>query len=144
MDSKSVRLDLFRKDPRCHWCKQLTVWTDDQLDDSGATVDHVYPLGHPYRTKKGRRRTGGFQRGSPLHLLACRKCNRKRGNMSVEDFQAALLLESDDFGGEGPTGCMDDGDELSRALRGMSHQDLNRILSETLNTPERDAETGLG
>lgn len=29
------------------------------------------------------------------------------------------------FSGEGPTGCMDDGDDLSEALRGLSHADLN-------------------
>jgi hypothetical protein len=34
------------------------------------------------------------------------------------------------FSGEGPTGCMDDGDELSQALRGLTQQDLNRILDE--------------
>ena len=35
--------------------------------------------------------------------------------------------------GEGPTGCMDDNDDLSRALRGMTHQELNHILDEQLN-----------
>lgn len=37
-----------------------------------------------------------------------------------------------DDGGEGPTGCMDDGDELGQALRGVSHQELNRILDKHL------------
>lgn len=36
------------------------------------------------------------------------------------------LIES----GEGPTGCMDDGDRLGQALRGMSQQDITRILDE--------------
>lgn len=36
------------------------------------------------------------------------------------------------WSGEGPTGCMDDGDELSQALRGVSHQELNRILDKHL------------
>lgn len=36
------------------------------------------------------------------------------------------------FSDEGPTGCADDNDALGRALRGMSHQDLNRALSKSL------------
>lgn len=41
------------------------------------------------------------------------------------------------FSGEGPTGCMDDGDELSQAMRGVTHQQLYKLLDEALNEPER-------
>lgn len=47
----------------------------------------------------------------------------------LKEKAAAAAVES----GEGPTGCMDDGDELSLAMRGMSQQDLNKVLDETLH-----------
>lgn len=46
---------------------------------------------------------------------------------------ASYSLRREDDSGEGPTGCMDDGDDLSLALRGMSHEDLNRILKQELS-----------
>lgn len=45
------------------------------------------------------------------------------------------------FSSEGPTGCMDDGAELSRALCGVTQRDLNRILAKSLYEPERETET---
>lgn len=45
-----------------------------------------------------------------------------------------------DLSGEGPTGCMDDGDELSQAMRGMTQQNLNRVLDETFSAPEPETE----
>lgn len=37
--------------------------------------------------------------------------------------------------GEGPTGCADDGDDLSIALRRLGREGLNKVLRETLGTP---------
>lgn len=38
---------------------------------------------------------------------------------------------------EGPTGCLDDGDELSLALRQIPEADVNRILDESLTKQPR-------
>lgn len=52
---------MLRRDPHCHWCRcDLTAET--------ATLDHVIPLAK-----------GGLDNANNW-VLACRKCNKERGN----------------------------------------------------------------
>jgi hypothetical protein len=70
-----------------------------------------------------------------LYLVGCDEIKLK--DVYEGSFRAALEVlvkhqKYRDDAGEGPTGCSDDGDELSKAMRGMTHQDLNRILDNVL------------
>lgn len=73
---KRLRHRLHAKDPRCHWCKQVTVLIEagprhKHFPDNAATVDHLFSRWHPDRQRPndGRKR----------YVLACRKCNNERG-----------------------------------------------------------------
>lgn len=65
------RAVLFVSDPRCWWCGVETVWwsrKEGPLPDHAATVDHLFPRGHPEHGKHAR-----------STVLACYGCNHLRG-----------------------------------------------------------------
>jgi hypothetical protein len=70
----------------CWWCKKPMYMPDDGRFDPGhhpmnaATIDHLHERGHPERGKHA---------GESTHVLACRRCNSRRG---VE--HGARLMES--------------------------------------------------
>ena len=67
---RALKERLFERDgERCCYCKR-------KLKFQYATLEHVVPLSQ-----------GGSWNISNL-LLACRRCNFNRGDMSVEDFKA--------------------------------------------------------
>lgn len=81
MNTRQCRKDLFNRDPHCHWCGELTVEPVDPLQPNSATLDHLYSISDPRRTKKGRRRLGVSKRNDTLYVLACHRCNQERGKI---------------------------------------------------------------
>lgn len=65
--------DLWKKNPRCHWCGKIT-WPrgrrDGKNEDDVATVDHLDNSLSPERGKHA---------GEERTVLACYACNQKRG-----------------------------------------------------------------
>lgn len=47
---------------------------------TSATIDHLYTVFHPFRSKKARRKAG-FPRNALLHVPACWACNKERGHV---------------------------------------------------------------
>ena len=64
------RLLLWRKDPRCFWCGRVTIYATSGTPNA-ATLEHVYPRGHPRRADPARH--------LPSTVLACYRCNQERG-----------------------------------------------------------------
>lgn len=73
-DRKRV-LNIWKKDPRCYWCKRETTLegrdTGDVLPHT-ATLEHLYSKFHPHRLTPNT--TQEIRR-----VLACYECNHKRG-----------------------------------------------------------------
>ena len=67
-----MRLRLFRANPHCFWCGQLTRYGAVR-DPRQTTVDHLYSRLHPERASRYREQKG------VLHVLACAACNNERG-----------------------------------------------------------------
>jgi hypothetical protein len=61
---------LWRRDPRCFWCGVVTTFATHGRPDS-ATVDHLYPRGHPRRSDP--------RKHLPPVVLSCYGCNQERG-----------------------------------------------------------------
>lgn len=55
------RRAIFKKDPRCHWCKKILMFED-------STTDHIIPLAR-----------GGVDNFTNI-VIACLPCNQKRGS----------------------------------------------------------------
>lgn len=66
-----MRLRLFRANPHCFWCGQVTLYgaVGSPLQ---TTVDHLYSRLHPERVSRYREQKG------VLHVLACAACNNER------------------------------------------------------------------
>jgi len=80
------RLKVFnRHDCHCYWCGKLTRLVGKVSDHDFATIDHVYPKTDANRHKVGKERLE--------HVLACRSCNQKRGNMPHDVFLVIMRPE---------------------------------------------------
>jgi hypothetical protein len=81
-----MRLRLFRADPHCFWCGQVTRYgaVGDPLQ---TTVDHLYSRLHPERENRYREQKG------VLHVLACSECNNERGVCEQQHRQFIPKLE---------------------------------------------------
>jgi 5-methylcytosine-specific restriction endonuclease McrA len=66
----AYRDDLLEKHPYCAYCNRRLYW-------ESATLDHVIPIGN----------------GGPDHpsnaVLACKRCNERKGNRTVDEFRKA-------------------------------------------------------
>ena len=74
MSNRADKLRLWNINPHCHWCGCLTVLTNHNtggLEDSDATVDHLYSRFDPRRWVKRKP-------GEQHKVLACYKCNQQR------------------------------------------------------------------
>jgi len=76
MSNRSLKLELWQADPRCHWCHRVTVLTDikrieGRADPLMATIDHVVSRIYPHRWVKKRK-------GQRRKVLSCYECNHKR------------------------------------------------------------------
>lgn len=71
------RLQMFDENPTCFWCGTWLVkdfmWNNGSAFDRVATIDHVYPKGHPSPFKDRK-----------LVVLACWRCNQDRNTIHVE------------------------------------------------------------
>lgn len=80
------RLKLYnRHDCRCYWCRKLTTLVGKLSAHDFATVDHVYPKTDHRRTNVNGQRLE--------HVLACRACNQKRGDMPHDVFLMIMRPE---------------------------------------------------
>jgi len=76
MSNRSLKLELWQANPRCHWCRRVTVLTDipriqGRANPLMATIDHLTSrlnIGRWCRKKKGQRRK----------VLSCYECNHRR------------------------------------------------------------------
>lgn len=91
--SNHVRLGImWENNPRCVWCDNVTVFFETHvpiLPDHAATVDHLYPATDGRRIKHKKSKM-------PSHLvLACSKCNGRRGNTQYEHFEVKMGVTID-------------------------------------------------
>jgi hypothetical protein len=78
------RLALWLRDPRCFWCGRVTNY-DTAGRGNSATLEHVYPRGHPRRSDPDKH--------LPPTLLACHKCNTERGAPQATTSQTCPVIE---------------------------------------------------
>ena len=76
MSNRTLKLELWQADPRCHWCKRITILTDiPRIEGIAnplmATIDHVVSRIYPHRWVKKKK-------GQQRKVLACYECNHKR------------------------------------------------------------------
>src|SRR5688500_8177221 len=83
------RKRLWRKDSRCHWCGVETLlWQHmpgQTQPDNLATLDHLYAGNDPRRSGKVAIRQT---------VLACRRCNGRRGCMLLETWKEMPVVSS--------------------------------------------------
>lgn len=94
---------LWKENPHCHWCGQLTillpqeVWLRNakgskrerriRIPDLAATIDHIY-------SKWDVRRSRSLMPGERRHVLACFRCNVNRGRADQQANKALDQLRS--------------------------------------------------
>ena len=91
MSNRTLKLELYKKDPRCHWCKRITKlicqpFIRGHADPLMATIDHVVSRYNPHRwvkKKKNHRRK----------VLACYECNHSRSVQETLCLSRAEVLE---------------------------------------------------
>lgn len=77
---------LWQRDPRCFWCGRVTDIRTEWLDSS-ATVEHLYSRKHPKRSSK--------YKHLPSVVLACRKCNSRRGAPGARVFDECPVIAAE-------------------------------------------------
>ncbi len=75
-----IRKLLKRDGDRCHWCRVRLVADAPEAAWDRLTVDHVVP-----RSRGGRNALTNL-------VLACGRCNRRRGAMPAQEWQASPYL----------------------------------------------------
>ena len=84
MKGRTLRAFLVERDgPHCHWCGRMTfdpVEVGDTADEA-QTIDHL-------DTRQPRRSV----RDPARAVVACSRCNRDRGCLTVEEWQAVLKV----------------------------------------------------
>jgi hypothetical protein len=76
MNKKRRRLNLYQRDPHCHWCRCLTVLPPEGsppkvTPPNEATIDHLRDRYDPRRREPARNQ-------EERTVLACRGCNARR------------------------------------------------------------------
>ena len=74
--NRKLKIELHQKDPHCHWCKRLTILTDESDHHKGlplnaATIDHLVSRLNVHRWVKKKA-------GQRRKVLACYECNQRR------------------------------------------------------------------
>ena len=91
MSNRTLKLELWQEDPRCHWCKRVTHLTNlptlrGHPDPLMATIDHVVSRYHVHRwvqKKKDHKRK----------VLSCYECNHKRSVQETICLSRAEVLK---------------------------------------------------
>lgn len=91
MSNRTLKLELWQQDPRCHWCKRVTKLTNlatlrGHPDPLMATIDHVVSRYHPHRWVKKKK---NHQR----KVLACYQCNHSRSVQETLCLSRAEVLK---------------------------------------------------
>jgi hypothetical protein len=91
MSNHKLKVELFKQDPRCHWCKRVTKLICEkslkgEADPLMATIDHVISRYHPHRWVK--RKTGQKRK-----VLACYQCNHSRSTQETLCLSRAEILQ---------------------------------------------------
>lgn len=81
-----------RQDGLCHWCKREMILPGQPgyyrvrgaVSKRGATLDHLYSFNHPLRRDPN---------GKHQNVIACDRCNRKRGEVENITFLRHGKLE---------------------------------------------------
>ena len=86
MSNRDIKLKLHQADPRCHWCKRITILTNipeirGEPDPLMATIDHLVSRYHPER----------WVRRNMTKVLACYECNARRSREETESLSQAEL-----------------------------------------------------
>ena len=90
MSNRTLKLELWQKDNKCHWCKRVTKLICEanlrHVDPLMATIDHVVSRYHVHRwvkkKHKGRRK-----------VLACYECNHRRSVQETLGLSRAEVLQ---------------------------------------------------
>lgn len=87
MSNRDIKLKLYQADPQCHWCKRVTVLTNDpeirgEPDPLMATIDHLVSRYHPER----------WVRRDMTKVLACYECNARRAREETEALSREELV----------------------------------------------------
>jgi hypothetical protein len=101
------RLQFWLKDPRCYYCKVVTVFEypkGTQRPDNYATIDHLRPRHHPLRREPAN--------GDIRHVLACFRCNNDRDKRELSEKPKEWFYEN---GGSKPL-TMKTTTELQQAI----------------------------
>ena len=80
MSNKTLKLQLWKEDPRCYYCRKPTIITDL------STIDHIvsrYCVHRWVRKKQGQRR----------RVLSCYECNQRRNNQETLCLSRAEVLK---------------------------------------------------
>ena len=80
--ARRIVADAKRQGGLCYWCKRKMILPGDPgyyrikgaVSRQGATLDHLYSFHHPLR---------GDPQGKHRNVIACDKCNRKRGALEM-------------------------------------------------------------
>jgi hypothetical protein len=90
MSNRTLKLELYQKDPRCHWCGRVTKLICEanlhHVDPLMATIDHIVSrlnIGRWVQKKGGQRRK----------VLACYKCNHDRSVQETLCLSRAEVLD---------------------------------------------------
>jgi len=91
MSNRSLKLDLWQADPRCHWCKRPTHLTnisriEGRADPLMATIDHVVSRHYLHRWVKKKE-------GQKRKVLACYECNHKRSVQETLSLSRSEVLK---------------------------------------------------
>ena len=91
MSNRSLKIELYKKDPKCYWCKRHTILISEpnlkgHPNPLMATIDHIVSRFSPYRWKKklpGQRRK----------VLSCYECNHNRSVQETLCLSRAEVLK---------------------------------------------------
>ena len=89
MSNKTLKLQLWKEDPRCYYCRKPTIITDlstSTLPPNAATIEHLVSRLHIHRwvrKKQGQRR----------RVLSCYECNQRRNNQETLCLSRAEVLK---------------------------------------------------
>ena len=91
MSNRSLKVELYKKDPRCHWCKRVTKLICEPAmkgkpDPLMATIDHIVSRYHVHRWVRKRK-------GQRRQVLACYECNHNRAVQETLCLSRAEVLK---------------------------------------------------
>jgi len=92
VSNRTLKEELHKKDPRCHWCRRVTKLICEptikgQPDPLMATIDHVVSRYNVHRWVKKKKRS------QKRKVLACFECNHNRSVRETLSLSRAEILK---------------------------------------------------